>query len=612
MNILTIAPALMAGVSFFVGFYHLLIYSRLKQERYNLTFAIACIVIGIFDFFTTGLYQSTSVSEGMWWSRAQITTLQLFAISFLWFVSDYTHNQKKGFVYGFTIYFHISALLSVLNPFNILQDPSIPNIKHFDFDFAFDLEITYYELEAGPLSSIQGIITILGFCYLVLLTRRYSRSGHSKEARPLFIVLILFFVGVFNDSAIVVGAFKNIYLIEYTYVFMVVFMTYTISKSVVDAAVLKEALRESEARYRHIVEGMSDGLGVVDNRGKITFVNGPICKMLGYDRKDLLNHSLSEFLDDENLKILEEERVQRINGKQGSFELEWNGANGRKFHSLVSAAFLFDKDQHFTGSIAVITDITERKRAEETLKKLYDETLKISEMKSNLITFVSHELKTPLVPILGWSQLMQKALNEGLDLNKIVEKEGLEGIVRSSSRLSAIITNFLDLDRLERGTIRLDKSQWPVITLLENAMTEVKELAKQKAIIIKNQCKNVSLLVDGFRIEQVFINILNNAIKYSPPNSSVEIYCQTEDTQFQMYFRDQGYGFTPEDLRDIWQPFTTAYLRKKDTLATGTGIGLRLSKGIIEQHGGHIEISSPGENHGSTVKITFPLEGGKI
>jgi two-component system CheB/CheR fusion protein len=232
-------------------------------------------------------------------------------------------------------------------------------------------------------------------------------------------------------------------------------------------------------------------------------------------------------------------------------------------------------------------------------------------MKSNLISFVSHELKTPIVPILGWSQLMQKALDQGLDLNKVIEKEGVEGIIRSSNRLSTIINNFLDLDRLERGSIHLEKQPWPVITLLDNAIKEVKDSAQVKMISIKNSCENLTLDVDAFRIERVFINILTNAIKYSETNTSVEIYSEKEETKFHIYFQDQGYGFTAEELRDIWQPFTTAYLRKKNTSSTGTGIGLRLSKGIIEEHSGHIEISSPGPDKGSTIKITFPLKGGQ-
>ncbi len=606
MNLLTIAPAIMAGVGFFVGFYHLLIYSRLKQRRFNLTFALTCFFVGIYDFFTAGLYLSTTVAEGMWWGRAQIVTIQIFAIAFLQFTHDYTQVKPGKVTYGFYAFYGISTILSILNPWNMLQDPSIPRIRALKFEYGF--EITYNEVGSGPLSTIQGLVLIAGFCYITWIIFKYTRGGHPKEARPLFVVIALFFVGAFNDSAIIVGLYPGIYLLEYSYIFMVIFMTYTISKTVVDAAGLEQALRESEARYRHIVEGMSDGLGVIDKDGKITFANDPLCKILGYKRDSLLGYKLYELLDVGNQQILENERRQRKKGKVGPFELEWTGADGHKIPTLISAAFLFDNEQHFAGSIAVITDITERKRAEETLKKLYEETLKISEMKSNLITFVSHELKTPLVPIIGWSDLLKKGVNEGLDLNKLIDKEGVEGIVRSSYRLSAIINNFLDLDRLERDSIRLEKDDFPLLTLLDNALKEIKDFAQIKRITIKNTCENVILHVDGFRIEQVFINILSNAVKYSPPNTTVEISSQTENMLFHVYFQDEGYGFTTEDLHDIWQPFTTVYLRKKDTLSTGTGIGLRLSKGIIEQHKGSIEISSPGPNQGSLVKITFPLK----
>ncbi len=606
MNILSIAPAIMAGVAILVGVYHGLIYSRIKSQRYNLTFTLMCLLVGAYDFFCAGLYLSNSIAEGIWWSRAQIVSLLCFAITFLWFLIDYTHAKGRKIPYLFTAYFIVQIILSILNPDNILQNPEIPNIKHFEFEFG--LGITYYEAAAGILSTIHTIHTFFGFLYAIYLIMRFSHSGHRAEARPLFGVMVIYFIGAINDSLIVIDVYQFIYLIEYSYIAIVVYMTYTISKTVVDAAVLEQALRESEARYRHIVEGMSDGLLVVDENGKITYVNDPLCKMLDYKREEILGHPIKDYLHEEEMNSLYNQQIQLGKGNQGLFEIDWNGFGGRIIHTLSAGAFFYDNNQKFTGGIVVITDITERKRAEETLKKLYEETLKISEMKSNLITFVSHELKTPLVPIMGWSQFMQKVIDEGLDLNKIVEKEGLEGIVRSSTRLSNIINNFLDLDRLERGRLELKREPWPVTTLLENSLKELRELKQSKRITIKNNCANINLNVDGFRIEQALINILNNALKYSPPGGLIEITSERSDTQFIIYFKDNGYGFTPEELQDIWQPFTTAYLRKKDQSSSGTGIGLHLTKGIIEQHGGQIEISSQGINQGTIVKITIPLD----
>jgi len=605
MNILTIAPAFMAGTALLAAIYHLLIYSRLKLLRFNLTFALLCISVAIYDFFTAGAYLSTSVTEGMWWSRAQIATLHTCGIALLWFLVDYTNHKPRKMLYGFAITLLILAILSALNPFNILQDPSRPIIKNIQL--MPGLEINYYEVQSGILSVIQGWLTILLFCYIAIIILKYYRTGHNKEAKPLFMVITLLFLGVFNDAAVEIGLIQTLYLLEYTYIVMIIYMTYVISKNVVDAAVLEQALRESETRYRHIVEGMNDGLILVDKTGKILYANEPLCKMTRYQSRDLIDHDLSEFLDAANLAIMDKEVEIQRKGKCVPFELEWKGPENSKVHTLISAAFLFDKDENFKESIVVVTDITERNRAEETLKKLYEETRRISEIKSALITFVSHELKTPIVPILGWSDLIQTAMAKGLDLNKVVEKDGVESVVRSANRLSKIINNFLDLDRLERGTFALNKEQWSVTILLTNVLKEIAELARAKNITIKNTCEEVSLLVDGFRVEHVFINILTNAIKYSPPNTQVEIYSEKGESSYSLLFRDEGYGFTPEELRDVWQPFSTVFLRKKYPTIQGTGIGLRLARGIIEQHGGHIEIASPGPNHGSTVKIILPL-----
>ncbi|OLS11967.1 MAG: sensor histidine kinase protein [Promethearchaeota archaeon CR_4] len=606
MNILTLAPAFMSGTAFLAIVYHLMIYSRLKQLRFNLTFAILSYTVVVYDFFTAGAYFSSSIVEGMWWSRAQTMVIHFCGIALLWFITDYIHHRPRKLLYGFSVTLLVSGVLSAINPFNILQNPSVPNIKHFDFGNG--LYITYYEVESGVLASIQGLLIILVFSYIMVIIYQYYQKGYNKQAKPLFVVMIFLFIGIFNDAAVVIGLIQNIYLIEYVYTSVILYSTYVISKKVVDSVVLEQALRESDARYRHIVEGMSDGLALLDNTGKISYVNESLCKMTEYQSQELLGHRLSEFFDTENLARLENESGLLKKGKRGTTEIEWKGPAGSKIHVLISTAFLFEKSGRLKEGIVVVTDITERKRAEEALKKLYEETLRISEIKSALITFVSHELQTPLVPILGWSDLMQKALNKGLDLNQVVEKEGVESIIRSVNRLFCIINNFLDLDRLQRGTFALKKEQWLVTTLLTNALKEVTEIAQKKNITIKNTCENVAIHVDGFRIEQVFINILSNAIKYSPANTLVEIYSERSESTYSLLFRDQGYGFSPEELRDVWQPFSPVFLRKNDTKIPSTGIGLRLTKGIIEEHGCRIEISSPGLDQGSTVKIGFPLE----
>ncbi|OLS15572.1 MAG: hybrid sensory histidine kinase BarA [Promethearchaeota archaeon CR_4] len=246
------------------------------------------------------------------------------------------------------------------------------------------------------------------------------------------------------------------------------------------------------------------------------------------------------------------------------------------------------------------------KASEENAKRLAAQSLKISELKSNLITFASHELKTPLIPIVGWAELMQKTMNADKSLDNLFGKEEIDGISRSAKKLTKIIEDFLDVGRIDSGKLKLEYGIWSIAQIMKNAIETVVPSAQFTNISLSNEIQDENLWVDGFRIEQVFTNLLTNAVKYSPPGTVVRVTSEQNQDYYTIFVTDKGVGFTTEQLKDIWQPFSTSYLEKKDTPIPGTGIGLFLVKSIIDAHNGKIEIISAGRNKGSTVKITFP------
>src|SRR5271157_6470061 len=200
MNLITIAPAIMAGIVFFVGLYHILVYSRLRQHRYNLTFALTCLIIGFYDMLCAGFYNATSVLEGQLWTRAQVATMHVAAIALMFFIIDYTKYQPRKLPYLFAIYFVSQAVLSLLNPWNVLLDPAQPSITVIAIPGL--PEVICYEAVPGPLSAIQGLMAIAIFMYFARIIFFYYRQGHRVEGRNLVVVLALFFAGVFNDSMV--------------------------------------------------------------------------------------------------------------------------------------------------------------------------------------------------------------------------------------------------------------------------------------------------------------------------------------------------------------------------------------------------------------------------
>jgi PAS domain S-box-containing protein len=130
-----------------------------------------------------------------------------------------------------------------------------------------------------------------------------------------------------------------------------------------------EALRESEQKHRLLVEKMNDGLGVQDENGLITYVNNSLCKMWGYSSEEVLGRPVTDFLDEENRIVLKKQMEKRRKGKSFSYEIEWKGKDGRKIATIMSPAPILDTEGHFKGSFAVITDVTERKEAQDALRK---------------------------------------------------------------------------------------------------------------------------------------------------------------------------------------------------------------------------------------------------
>ncbi len=367
----------------------------------------------------------------------------------------------------------------------------------------------------------------------------------------------------------------------------------------------EEKLRDSEAKYRILFESNVVAVGIADIGGNLIEVNESWIQLFGYPQTEISALNLFSLFQSSNTQ---ENLIQNVSldGQAQNLDLLVHRKNSEELWVNLSMRRL--NLQGIERFLIICINIDAKKRAEQSLQRLYETTLQISEMKTNLITFASHELKTPLVPILGWVEVLQKALAKGDIISKTETKEIYDALFRSAQRLEKIVDNFLDIGRLDSGRLEIQVKTHSATKLMQNALDAISNLIQSQKMHILNKIDEIALCVDGFRIEQVFINILTNAIKYSPPGKEVKINSEIDQDKQLISIIDQGYGFTPEEMRDIWQPFSGSYLKKKSTtFLTGTGVGLYLSKGLVESHGGRIEIESPGKDQGTIVKIWLPL-----
>ena len=389
----------------------------------------------------------------------------------------------------------------------------------------------------------------------------------------------------------------------------------------------EEELRESEERYRLLFERVSDIIIVMDVTGLVLSISPSVSRILGQDPKEIEGR---KFWDLSILapRITEraKERFSKINLKASNTGIsntpiiwEMRTKTGRMVVLEILATPII-KDGKPTLIISVARDITARKIEEEKLRQIEQErqsylekTLQISDLKSSLITQAAHELKTPLTAILGWGELLFLTKTQGKSVDATFDIEDLETIVRNAERLNDIINEFLDVGRIESGKFGINKESIDFSEIIESATRAVNYLATQKSIsLITVTAPPVRISVDQRRMEQVLINILSNAIKYSPEHTRVTIETGVIETSgrkmFEVQVIDEGYGFTPEELAEATTPFGKVYTRQdQKRFVPGTGLGLFISRRIIEQHGGTLAIRSEGANKGTQVKILLPL-----
>lgn len=291
------------------------------------------------------------------------------------------------------------------------------------------------------------------------------------------------------------------------------------------------------------------------------------------------------------------------------FEVEVVWEDGTVRSLLEYAAPLFNKSGQPRGSIGAFLDITERKQAEaERIQLLEREQAarasaeRANRIKDEFLSILSHELRSPLNPILGWSRLLQ---TKTYDPAKTMQ--ALVTIERNARLQTQLIDDLLDVARILRGKLSLEEAPVNLVPVIEAALEVVRTAAEAKSIVLQPDLIDIGLVKgDSGRLQQIVWNLLANAIKFTPPGGQVHISLSQVQTAAQIRITDTGKGISPEFLPHIFESF-----RQEDPSITrqhgGLGLGLSIVKYLVDAHGGTIVADSPGEGQGATFAITLPL-----
>lgn len=224
----------------------------------------------------------------------------------------------------------------------------------------------------------------------------------------------------------------------------------------------------------------------------------------------------------------------------------------------------------------------------------------LDKMKDRFVSTAAHELRTPLTSIMGYLDIIQqKPLDEET-------ARYLKTVTKNTHRLAVISNDLLDQQRLQSGKIKLNKQTENIQEIIQEAIQEINPLAKQRNITIQTQNQNQTKIpADRIRLTQVIINLLNNAIKFSPENTTIQINITETEPNIQISIKDNGIGLTPEDREKLFQPFPD--IPKNNNYPT-TGLGLSICKGIIDLHNGEITAESEGPQKGTTFTVRIPKQ----
>ena len=346
---------------------------------------------------------------------------------------------------------------------------------------------------------------------------------------------------------------------------------------------------------------------ITDLDGRIEYVNPRFTEITGYSKEEALGQRTSIMKSGEHAR--EFYKILWDSIRSGN---EWRGEflnrrkDGTTFWEMASISPVRNDLNQITHYIAIKDDITERKRIEQQLVQAKEKAEESDRLKSAFLANMSHEIRTPMNAILGFSELLQ---HEGIQPED--RQEYIKLIHDKGNDLMNIISDLIDLSRIEAGDMKLVKTHIPINDLILEIFEQVK---KEKNLKGKDEVQvryriredaEYTILSDKNRLRQVFNNLLGNAMKFTS-EGYIELGYDLKDDHVRFHVRDSGIGITPENQKLIFERFRqedNSYTRKHG----GTGLGLAISKQIVELLGGEISVESkPGQ--GAGFYFTLPLE----
>lgn len=368
-----------------------------------------------------------------------------------------------------------------------------------------------------------------------------------------------------------------------------------------------EEIRRKDAVLRSVFDDAAVGMVLHAPDGSTRDrVNNAFCDMVGYTREELLGNPYEALTHPDDLPQSLELRRKLASGETDAITMEkrYLHKDGHAVWGSVSSSIIRDDGGKILHFVSFIQDISARKKAEQSLREATESAIEANRTKSHFLATMSHEFRTPLNAILGFSQLLGSEIFGPLGDKRY--KNYADNIRDSGELMLELVNDVLDISTIEAGKREMAMENVILQKVVSDCIRTFATMAEDKAIIVKSDIPAdlLQIWADRRAVVQITLNLLSNAIKFTEHGGSVTVRAALENGVPTLSVSDTGIGISPDVLKTVTEPFTRSH-SNPHLSQTGTGLGLSIVKSLAEAHGSTLEIkSAPGQ--GTCVSVRFP------
>lgn len=454
---------------------------------------------------------------------------------------------------------------------------------------------------------VQILLLSLLFIGLFLAVRNYKKE---KNISRIILIFLLF-----EGFSFVLG---NI-LTPYSEIFRFIPFLSTLAVLIFVGALIvlnirlekrvEQRTKEAESiieKYRNLVYNIVDIIFELDSNYIISYISPQAKDLLNYLPMEMKNHKINEFICAEEVNEVKQKFSKTFDGIRPTLiDCRMVSKEGEFLDVSIRGSLVINEGTKKI--IGVIRDITDQKKAEKVLRDQYENLKEIDKIRTDLLRRTSHELKTPLISLFSSTQYIldtyQDKMNEEI-------KKYIQIINRGGKRLKHLTSNLLDAYNIENKGLKLEKEKVNLTKSVQNCITDFFYTLKQRDLYIKKELEEkIYIELDKARIEQVILNLLSNAIKNTPPKGLIFVKLEKNEKFADIIIKDTGIGLTEEEKKHLFKKFGKIERQNEETdlITEGSGLGLYLSKQIIDLHEGKILAESEGRNKGATFTVRLPI-----